>query len=121
MVDAKAWLGRVHHDLVKRLLWPARDRRTLGGAVAPGELRVILMDADGAATTPQDLWAQLRLEAPPGAPAEALGRFERAVAAAVDAGAQDDVDGVLALDDAFAALARNVKEATGEPSPSNRK
>jgi hypothetical protein len=32
------WLARVRHDLVKRLVWPARDRRDVGGAPAPGEL-----------------------------------------------------------------------------------
>ena len=32
------WLARVRHDLVKRLVWPARDRRDMGGAPKPGEL-----------------------------------------------------------------------------------
>jgi hypothetical protein len=38
------WLARVRHDLVKRLVWPARDRRDIGGAPAPGELAPRLID-----------------------------------------------------------------------------
>ena len=30
-MSALEWLARVRHDLVKRLVWPARDRRDIGG------------------------------------------------------------------------------------------
>src|SRR5665213_1425681 len=43
-MTSTAWLARLQHDLVKRLLWPARDRRDLGGAPAPGELARSLDD-----------------------------------------------------------------------------
>ena len=41
------WLARVRHDLVKRLVWPARDRRDMGGNPAPGELVPDLIDDEG--------------------------------------------------------------------------
>ena len=63
--EADEWLGRVNHDLVKRLLWPARDRRALGGPVQAGELVVMLADADGNPQTAEETWRQLRAEAPP--------------------------------------------------------
>jgi hypothetical protein len=98
-----AWLGRVRHDLVKRLVWPARDRRDAGGAPAPGELCPRLIDDEGRATTAEALWASLSAEAPAGLDIEPFGR---ALAAASAAAAAGDVAGVLALEPAFDALAR---------------
>jgi hypothetical protein len=109
-MDARAaWLARVRHDLCKRLLWPARDRRDLGGAVVPGELVVALTDDEGAPVGAPALWEGLRARAPAGSPAAALDAFGAAVAAVAAAAARDDIDGVLALETAFEALARNVK------------
>ena len=51
------WLARVRHDLVKRLVWPARDRRDMGGAPAPGELVATLIDDEGQPITAQALWS----------------------------------------------------------------
>lgn len=99
------WLARVRHDLVKRLLWPARDRRDLGGAPRPGELVAALVDDEGAPTTAAKLWAALRAEAPPDSPGVALEEFGAALAAARGAASAGDVAGVLKLDGAFAALA----------------
>ena len=108
-VDLRGWLGRVRHDLCKRLLWPARDRRDLGGALRPGELVVALTDDEGRATTAGGLWQALRGAAPAGADAAALDDFGAAVAQAARAAERDDLAGVLALEAAFEALARNVK------------
>src|SRR5436190_13766699 len=102
------WLARVQHDLVKRLLWPARDRRDLGGDPAPGELVADLVDDEGNPTTPAALWNALRAEIPaaPG-PLDAFGAaLERAVAAAQ----RGDLEGVLALDGAFRALAASLRK-----------
>jgi hypothetical protein len=104
----RAWLARVRHDLVKRLLWPARDRRDLGGAVRPGELVVALTDDEGQATTALRLWQSLRAAAPPTVAPPALDTFADAVDAAAQAAARDDLNGVLALETAFDSLARNV-------------
>jgi hypothetical protein len=111
-MPADDWLGRVGHDLVKRLLWPARDRRDLGGPVVPGELAAPLgglVDDDGAPITAQALWGQLCAGAPAVAPA-ALAAFGAALERAVSAAAADDLDGVLALEQAHAHLARIVKQ-----------
>jgi hypothetical protein len=113
-VESAPWLARLRHDLVKRLVWPARDRRDLGGSPAPGELVVTLVDDEGAPMTPHDLWRALAAEAPRTAAGgsvhdEAILRFEAALTGAVSAGAAGDVDGVLALESAFEALARSLE------------
>jgi hypothetical protein len=109
MATAAAWLARLQHDLVKRLLWPARDRRDLGGAPTPGELVPRLIDEEGAPTSAAALWAALADEAPAGAPAaRALARFGTALERAVAAGQAGDVAGVLTLEAAFAELARSL-------------
>jgi hypothetical protein len=118
------------HWLVKRLLWPARDRRDLGGVPAPGELVPRLIDDEGSPTTAAALWAALVAELPipvesagGGAPAAdsgaasaggaALARFTAALERAVDAGPTGDVAGVLALESAFAELARSLDGPRG--------
>jgi len=100
------WLARVRHDLVKRLVWPARDRRDIGGAPAPGELTPRLIDDEGRPTTADALWAGLAAEAPPGADLTAFAAAVGRAAAAADAG---DVHGVIALEAAFADLARSLE------------
>ena len=114
------WLARLQHDLVKRLLWPARDRRDLGGAPAPGELVPRLVDDEGAPTTAAALWAALLDEwptearsatggaAPPRGPA--LARFTDALEGALAAGEAGDVAGVLTLESAFVELAQSLDE-----------
>jgi hypothetical protein len=108
-VDAEPWLARLRHDLVKRLVWPARDRRDMGGAPAAGELQPRLLDEEGRPTTAQALWAALRDDAPA---ALDLTDFERALARAGAAASAAELDGVLALEAAFddlAALARSLE------------
>src|SRR5262245_46462592 len=104
------WLARVQHDLVKRLLWPARDRRDLGGKPGPGELEPRLVDDEGQPTTPVALWSALRAEI--SAPAAPLDAFEKALESAVAAARQGDLDGVLALDGAFRALTASLRKDT---------
>jgi len=100
-----AWLSRLRHDLVKGMVWPARDRRDAGGAPAPGELAPRLIDNEGQPATPQDVWAELAADAPPGAELEA---FAAALSRAVAAAEVDDVAGVLELEAAFDRLARSL-------------
>jgi len=100
-----AWLSRLRHDLVKRMVWPARDRRDAGGAPAPGELAPRLIDNEGQPATPQDVWAELAADAPPGAELDA---FTAALARAVAAAHADDVAGVMELEAAFDRLARSL-------------
>jgi hypothetical protein len=106
-VDTEAWLARVRHDLVKRLVWPARDRRDVGGAPAPGELVARLIDDEGAPIAAPALWAAFKAEGPAGAAVDA---FEAALQAALAAAGAGDADGVLALEAAFDRLAQALKE-----------
>jgi hypothetical protein len=100
-----AWLARVRHDLVKHVLWPARDRRDLGGKPAVGELVPRVIDGEGRPIDAAALWQALRAEAPRGLP---LTAFDAAMAHALAAAAAGDVAGVLALEEAVAALERQV-------------
>ncbi|HVU51164.1 MAG TPA: hypothetical protein VHL80_10785 [Polyangia bacterium] len=109
-MDSAGWLARLRHDLVKRLLWPARDRREMGGAPAPGELEPSLIDAEGRPIGADALWESLRAEAPVAAPASALDAFGDALARALAAARAGDVEGVLAFDGAVAALVRSLEE-----------
>jgi hypothetical protein len=101
------WLARVRHDLVKRLVWPARDRRDIGGAPAPGELTPRLIDEEGAPITAAALWIALAADAPAGADLTGFGAAVARAAAAADAG---DVQGVMALETAFSNLARSLED-----------
>src|SRR6185295_6711876 len=96
--DAGPWLARLRHDLVKRVVWPARDRRDLGGAPAPGELDPRLVDEEGRPTTVDALWAELAADAPAGLD---LSAFERALSVAQAAAAAGELAGVLELEVAF--------------------
>jgi hypothetical protein len=108
---ASPWLARVRHDLVKRLLWPARDRLDVGGAPAPGELEPSLIDAEGRPISAEALWSALRVDAPAGV---SLDAFEAALAAALVAARAGDAAGVVALEPAFDELARLVRSLEGE-------
>jgi hypothetical protein len=101
-VETDAWLARLRHDLVKRLVWPARDRRDVGGVPAPGELCPRLIDGEGAPIAAPALWATFKAECPEGPEVDA---FEAALGAALAAATTGDVDGVLALEPAFDRLA----------------
>jgi hypothetical protein len=105
-VETARWLARLRHDLIKRLVWPARDRRDAGGVPLPGELVATLVDDEGEATTAPALWAALKAEGPA---APAVGLFEAALDRANAAAAAGEIDGVLALEAAFDDLARALK------------
>ena len=105
MTAVASWLAQVRHDLVKRLLWPARDRHALGGPVRPGELVATLIDDEGAPVAAAALWTALRAGAPVALSLAALDAFAAAVDAAVAAARADDLPGVLQLEPAFTALA----------------
>jgi hypothetical protein len=109
-MTALLWVARVRHDLVKRLVWPARDRRDLGGQPAPGELSVALLDDEGRPTTAAALWEALAADAPPGLP---LDEFTAALADAVGSAEAGDVPGVLALEPAFDTLATLARSLEG--------
>src|SRR3954447_17762286 len=100
------WLARVRHDLVKRLVWPARDRRDVGGAAARGERAPSFIDDEGAPISAEALWTALAADAPPGAGVAAFADAVARAHAAADAG---DVHGVIALETAFATLARSLE------------
>jgi hypothetical protein len=98
------WIARVRHDLLKRVLWPARDRRDMGGPVQPGELVVsLVVNDEGQRIPPQDLWAALKREAPDAHPG--LPGLQTALMRALRAAQRDDLQGVLALEGAFDQLA----------------
>lgn len=105
-----AWLARVRHDLLKPLLWPARDRRELGGLPTARELQPSLIDDEGRPVTAPALWAALRADAPPGLDLEA---FDGALARALAAASANDVAGVLSLEPEIEALERLVRNLEG--------
>jgi hypothetical protein len=110
LVTSSAWLARLRHDLLKPLLWPARDRREMGGAPAAGELDPSLIDEEGRAVSASALWASLRAEAPSDLD---LTAFDAALTRALAAATRGDVAGVLALEPEVEALARLVRNLEG--------
>lgn len=92
------WLSKVQHDLVKRLLWAARDCREFGRAPAPGELLPSFIDDEGVSTNARCLWAQLRTQAPEGI---GVAEFDAAVLTSIAAAEANDLEGVLSLQAAF--------------------
>ena len=105
---AEAWLARVRHDLVKRLVWPARDRRDLGGPVVSGELVTKIIDGEGQPSTVGEVWRELLADAPGGIPDAVVHAFSAALEAAEAGARTDHLDPVLALEAAFEELARQV-------------
>lgn len=107
------WLQALRHDLVKRVLWPARDLRDTGGRDVALLRRGLfdLVGGDGAPITAEALWERMRADAPAGcarACKEFGGALHEAVAA-LDRPWPQPLDAVLALEDAFAQLARAVE------------
>jgi hypothetical protein len=96
-----AWLTRVQHDLIKRLLWSARDFRELGKRPAPGELIATYVDDDGEPIDALALWAHLREDAPNELD---LAAFENALGRSLAAAQRNDLDGVLAIERDFERL-----------------
>ena|SRR6185503_17666365 len=106
------WLQALRHDLVKRAVWPARDLRDTGQR-DPAALRrglTQLSDAEGMPVTAEALFAQMRREAPAGAACEPFAEALRKAVAALDAHWPAPLQAVLALEDAFDALARSIEK-----------
>ena len=114
-MDPAPWLARLRHDLVKRVLWPARDRRDLGGTPAPRELVPSLIDGEGRPIAATALWSALRAEAPRALALDvaALDAFEAALARTVVAAEAGDVAGVLAFEADVEAVERLVRSLEG--------
>jgi len=108
-MDVAAWLARVRHDLIKRVLWPARDRRDLGGPVCEGELVAQLIDDEGRPFSASALWRALLADAPATLSNESARDFAAALDAACAGALADQLEPVLALEAAFAELAQRVK------------
>ncbi|HUJ25009.1 MAG TPA: hypothetical protein VLW85_03255 [Myxococcales bacterium] len=106
------WLQALRHDLVKRALWPARDLRDAGGRDSAALRRGLtqLTDAEGMPVTAQQLFAQMRREAPPGAACEPFAAALHDAVAQLDAPWPAPLRAVLALEDAFDALARSIPQ-----------
>lgn len=107
------WLSALRHDLVKRALWPARDLRDSGGRDVAALRRGLfeLVDADGAPATAAALFAQMRASAPcPPAACDAFAAALQHAVSALDEPWPRPLEAVLGLEDAFAALARSLKE-----------
>jgi hypothetical protein len=106
------WLRALRHDLVKRAVWAARDLRDSGGN-DPASLRrglFELTDPEGARISAQALFQRMRGEAP--CSPQACDAFAQALAgavAALDRPWPAPLDAILALEDAFAALARSME------------
>lgn len=99
--QAREWLRMVQHDLVKRLLWPARDCQALQKKPEPRGLVPHLIDGEGNPIEAEALWVLLREQAPEGLHLE---NFELTLEASLAAARADDLEGVLALQSAFDAL-----------------
>ena len=103
------WLQTLRHDLVKRIVWAARDQRDTGAHdLALLQMAVAqLTDPEGRRIDALGLWAILARDAP--APTAA---FERALHEAV-AGLQEPwpapLEKILALEPAFEALRQLVE------------
>jgi len=105
------WLQALRHDLVKRALWPARDLRDSGqhdlAALRRGLMQ--LTDAEGAPVTAEALFERMRRDAPAGADCAAFAAVLRKAVAALEQPWPAPLQAVLALEDAFDALARSVE------------
>jgi hypothetical protein len=97
----QSWFNRVRHDLVKPLLWRARDYREMDQKPPLGSLSCVCINEEGERISPIECWSKLREEAPLSLE---LHEFESALKQAVIAAVKDDVDGVLSLEHAFARL-----------------
>jgi hypothetical protein len=109
---------RLHHDIVKRAVWAARDLRSLEGKPSPADVAALrkglydLRDEEGAIVDARSLWKRMRLEAPRNV--LELEQFSNAIdeaQAAVDAlpaGFAAAVSALLRIEERFEALARSL-------------
>jgi hypothetical protein len=113
-IEMHPWLKALRHDLVKRAVWPARDLRDAGGRDLAALRRGLteLTGPEGEPIAALLLWERMRADAPAGVAeaCDAFGATLRAAVAALDRPWPAPLDAVLAMEVAFAALARAVEE-----------
>lgn len=89
--ESSRWLARVKHDLVKRMVWPARDLADTASPCTPPNIQLLrdgaldLRNDDGDTTDAVQLWQTLVRDAPGCVLPQALERFGLAVAHAQQA------------------------------------
>ena len=127
------WLKQVRHDLVKRVVWTARDLRETGAPPTPADVRALraglreLVDPEGRPIDARSLWALLRADAPPEAAAEPAFAAAEAFSAALDAAdaalasldagparAAAALETILKVEPAFEGLARSMNRGVRE-------
>jgi len=130
----RSWLGRVRHDLVKRVLWAWRDLRAEPEPLTAADQQRLraglleLIDDEGAPIAALALWEGLQAEAPQPLPRACAEAFTAALAAAeglaCDPGASAAalLAALEALEGQWEALARAVEasvaaEVTARPRP----
>ena len=130
----RSWIGRVRHDLVKRVLWAWRDLRAVPEPLSAADQQrlraglLALVDDEGAPIAALALWEALRRDAPQPLPRGCAEAFTAALAAAErlarDPGASAAalLAALAALEGQWEALARAVEasvgaEATAGPRP----
>ena len=106
------WLRALRHDLVKRAVWPARDLRDSGeqdvSALSRGLMQ--LTDAEGAPISAQALFARMLPGSPcPPQACDAFASSLQTAVSALDLPWPAPLTAVLALEDAFSALARSLE------------
>ena len=104
------WLRAVRHDLVKRAVWPARDLRDSGEHDVEALRRGLfsLADAEGGPISAPDLFERMRRDAPAGAACDAFAAALQRAVSSLDSAWPAPLHAVLALEDAFDALARSI-------------
>src|SRR5258708_19707474 len=114
-----AWVKDKGDGRVKRGVWPAGDVRDMGGRDVASLRRGLyeLTDPEGASVSAEALWARMRSDAPKGC-ARACDAFEKALRHAVgalEAPWPAPLDAMLALETAFADLARAADATHARP------
>jgi hypothetical protein len=116
------WARRLHHDIVKRAVWAARDLRSLEGSPALADVAALrrglydLRDEEGTPATARSLWERMRAEAPRKTPevdlfSEALEAAHKAVDA-LPGGFSEAILALLQIEERFEELARSLDQHT---------
>lgn len=107
----KEWLARLRHDLVRPLVWRARDVRE-DDMMADGEKRRLLAavldelyDGEGRPITALALWQEIAADAPASLDARARQGFADALAHAVEVVSRVRTTPEHPIDAAYAAIA----------------
>lgn len=108
----KEWLARLRHDLVRPLVWRARDVREDDLIAEEGEKRRLLAavldelyDGEGRPITALALWQEIAADAPASLDARARQAFADALAHAVEVVSRVGTTREQPIDAAYAAIA----------------